>query len=90
MVTKIILRFYVLILRYSCFETGSAAIHGLRSKSDVSIFVLHPNRPVCPLPGKPNDHGPRQNVHNLEVEATFDNCQVHISEDENVSLLINC
>ncbi|PWN43990.1 putative THR4-threonine synthase [Ceraceosorus guamensis] len=56
-------------------DTGSAAIAGLRSKADISIFILHPKGRVSPIQEAQMTTVLDANVHNLAVEGTFDDCQ---------------
>lgn len=56
-------------------DTGSAAIAGLRSKSDISIFILHPKGRVSPIQEAQMTTILDKNVHNLALEGTFDDCQ---------------
>ncbi|KAM0749173.1 tryptophan synthase beta subunit-like PLP-dependent enzyme [Meredithblackwellia eburnea MCA 4105] len=56
-------------------DTGSAAIYGLRSKKDISIFILHPKGRVSPIQEAQMTTVPDANVFNLAVEGTFDDCQ---------------
>ncbi|GAA5860335.1 hypothetical protein JCM1840_002866 [Sporobolomyces johnsonii] len=56
-------------------DTGSAAIYGLRSKRDISIFILHPKGRVSPIQEAQMTTVPDENVFNLAVEGTFDDCQ---------------
>ena len=56
-------------------DTGSAAIYGLRSKPNISIFILHPRGSVSPLQEAQMTTVPDANVHNLAVHGTFDDCQ---------------
>lgn len=53
----------------------SAAIAGLRSKSDISIFILHPKGRVSPIQEAQMTTVLDSNVHNLALEGTFDDCQ---------------
>lgn len=57
-------------------DTGSAAIYGLRGKKDVSIFILHPKGRVSPIQEAQMTTVEDENVFNLAVEGTFDDCQV--------------
>lgn len=57
----------------------SAAIYGLRNKSDISIFILHPKGRVSPIQEAQMTTVTDPNVHNLAVKGTFDDCQVRIS-----------
>lgn len=56
-------------------DTGSAAIAGLRSKKDVDIFILHPKNRVSPIQEAQMTTVLDENVHNLAVEGSFDDCQ---------------
>ncbi|KAM0790020.1 threonine synthase [Microbotryomycetes sp. NB124-2] len=56
-------------------DTGSAAIYGLRSKRDISIFILHPKGRVSPIQEAQMTTVTDDNVFNLAVKGTFDDCQ---------------
>jgi threonine synthase len=56
-------------------DTGSAAIAGLRSKPDISIFMLFPQGRVSPIQEAQMTTVLDENVHNLSMEGTFDDCQ---------------
>ncbi|OAX43577.1 threonine synthase [Rhizopogon vinicolor AM-OR11-026] len=56
-------------------DTGSAAIYGLRGKPDVSIFILHPKGRVSPIQEAQMTTVTDENVHNIAVKGTFDDCQ---------------
>ncbi|KAJ3565196.1 hypothetical protein NP233_g7791 [Leucocoprinus birnbaumii] len=56
-------------------DTGSAAIYGLRGKSNVSIFILHPKGRVSPIQEAQMTTVTDSNVHNIAVKGTFDDCQ---------------
>ena len=58
-------------------DTGSAAIYGLRGKKDVSVFITHPKGKVSPIQEAQMTTVLDANVHNIAVEGTFDDCQVH-------------
>ena len=53
----------------------SAAIYGLRGKSNVSIFILHPKGRVSPIQEAQMTTVTDSNVHNIAVKGTFDDCQ---------------
>jgi len=53
----------------------SAAIYGLRNKADVSIFILHPKGRVSPIQEAQMTTITDENVYNLAVQGTFDDCQ---------------
>ncbi|CAH1760827.1 8814_t:CDS:2 [Entrophospora sp. SA101] len=56
-------------------DTGSAAIYGLRGKKDISVFILHPHGKVSPIQEAQMTSVLDNNVHNLAVKGTFDDCQ---------------
>lgn len=57
-------------------DTGSAAIYGLRNKANISVFILFPQGRVSPIQEAQMTTVLDDNVHNLSVSGTFDNCQV--------------
>ncbi|KAB8416440.1 hypothetical protein FH972_024959 [Carpinus fangiana] len=56
-------------------DTGSAAIYGLRGKKDVSVFMTHPKGKVSPVQEAQMTTVLDENVHNLAIDGTFDDCQ---------------
>lgn len=56
-------------------DTGSAAIHGVRGKENISIFILHPHLKTSPVQALQMTTVTDANVHNIAVEGTFDDCQ---------------
>jgi threonine synthase len=56
-------------------DTGSAAIHGVRGKSGIRIFVLHPHQRVSKAQERQMTTVLDDNVFNLALEGTFDECQ---------------
>jgi threonine synthase len=63
------------ILGATSGDTGSAAIHGVRGKERINIFVMHPRGRVAPLQEKQMTAVLDDNVFNLAVDGTFDDCQ---------------
>ena len=57
-------------------DTGSAAIYGLRSKADISLFILYPTGKISPIQEAQMTTVKDPNVHCLSVDGTFDDCQV--------------
>lgn len=53
-----------------------AAIYGLRSKKDLSIFILHPKNRISPIQEAQMCSVTDDNVFNIAIEGTFDDCQV--------------
>lgn len=56
-------------------DTGSAAIHGIKGRDRMRIFVMHPRGRVSPVQERQMTTVLDDNVHNLAVEGTFDDCQ---------------
>ncbi len=63
------------ILGSTSGDTGSAAIHGIRGKDRMNIFIMHPHGRVAPLQEKQMTSVLDANVFNLAIEGTFDDCQ---------------
>jgi threonine synthase len=63
------------ILGATSGDTGSAAIHGVRGKPNINIFIMHPSGRTSPLQEKQMTSVLEDNVFNLAVEGTFDDCQ---------------
>ena len=63
------------ILGATSGDTGSAAIHGVRGKENINIFIMHPAGRTSPLQEKQMTSVLDDNVFNLAVEGTFDDCQ---------------
>jgi threonine synthase len=56
-------------------DTGSAAIHGVRGKQGINIFILHPHGKTSPVQALQMTSVTDSNVHNIAVHGTFDDCQ---------------
>jgi threonine synthase len=56
-------------------DTGSAAIHGVRGKKGITIFILHPNGKTSPVQALQMITVGDANVHNIAIRGTFDDCQ---------------
>ena len=63
------------ILGSTSGDTGSAAIHGVRGKSRTNIFMMHPKGRTSPVQALQMTSVLDDNVFNLEVDGTFDDCQ---------------
>ncbi|MBF0110413.1 MAG: threonine synthase [Magnetococcales bacterium] len=63
------------ILGATSGDTGSAAIHGVRGKGGMSIFILHPHRRVSLIQERQMTTVLDPNVHNIAIEGTFDDGQ---------------
>lgn len=56
-------------------DTGSAAIHGVRGRPGMRIFVMHPQGRVSALQERQMTSVLDSNVFNVAVRGTFDDCQ---------------
>lgn len=56
-------------------DTGSAAIEGCRGRKNMRIFILHPHGRVSEVQRRQMTTILDENVHNLAVDGTFDDCQ---------------
>ncbi len=56
-------------------DTGSAAIYGVRGKSRIQIFILHPKGRVSPIQERQMTTVLDPNVHNIAIRGTFDDGQ---------------
>lgn len=56
-------------------DTGSAAIHGVRGKKGITIFIMHPHGKTSPVQALQMTTVTDANVHNIAIRGTFDDCQ---------------
>lgn len=63
------------ILGATSGDTGSAAIHGVRGRERMRVFILHPKGRVSPLQERQMTSVLDPNVFNVSLEGTFDDCQ---------------
>jgi len=56
-------------------DTGSAAIHGVRGKKGITIFIMHPEGKTSAVQALQMTSVLDDNVHNIAVQGTFDDCQ---------------
>ncbi|MBF0624673.1 MAG: threonine synthase [Magnetococcales bacterium] len=63
------------ILGATSGDTGSAAIHGVRGKRGINIFILHPHQRVSPIQERQMTTVLDANVHNIAVQGDFDDGQ---------------
>ena len=56
-------------------DTGSAAIEACRDRESIEIFILHPAGRVSEVQRRQMTTVSSDNVHNLAVQGTFDDCQ---------------
>ena len=70
----------ITILGATSGDTGSAAIYGLRSKPNITIFILHPRGRVSDIQEAQMTTVLDGNVNNLAVHGMFDDCQDIVKE----------
>ena len=63
------------ILGATSGDTGSAAIDGVRGQRNVDIFIMYPKGRVSPLQELQMTTVADENVHCIELEGSFDDCQ---------------
>ena len=56
-------------------DTGSAAIEAVRDRKTIDIFMLYPRDRVSEVQRRQMTTVLAPNVHNIEVQGTFDDCQ---------------
>lgn len=61
-------------------DTGSAAIHGIRGRAHMRIFVLHPDGRVSPVQALQMTSVTDANVFNIALDGTFDDAQAIVKQ----------
>ena len=56
-------------------DTGAAAIDAIKGKSNLNIFILHPNNRISPVQRKLMTTVEEKNVYNIAIDGNFDDCQ---------------
>ena len=56
-------------------DTGAAAIDAIKGKSNLNIFVLHPNKRISSVQRKLMTTVEEKNVFNIAIDGNFDDCQ---------------
>ncbi|MBC8241581.1 MAG: threonine synthase [Alphaproteobacteria bacterium] len=56
-------------------DTGSAAIEACRDRAAIDIFILHPEGRVSEVQRRQMTTVLSENVHNIAIQGTFDDCQ---------------
>ena len=56
-------------------DTGSAAIEAIRGLNAVSLYMLHPKGKVSEVQRRQMTTVLEENIHNLAIHGTFDDCQ---------------
>ncbi len=68
------------ILGATSGDTGSAAIHGVRGKAGINIFILHPDGRISPIQKLQMTTVTDPNVFNIAIRGTFDDGQAIVKE----------
>lgn len=63
------------ILGATSGDTGSAAIHGVKGRDGIRIFVMHPYGKISKTQEQQMTSVLDKNVFNIAIEGTFDDCQ---------------
>ncbi len=56
-------------------DTGGAAIEAFRGRERADVFVLHPHNRVSEVQRRQMTTATEDNIHNIALEGTFDDCQ---------------
>lgn len=56
-------------------DTGAAAIEAFRGLEAIDIFILHPKGRISDVQRRQMTTATEENVHNIAVDGTFDDCQ---------------
>ena len=68
------------ILGATSGDTGSAAICGVRGRAGIDIFMMHPSGRTSAIQERQMTTVLDDNVHNIAVDGTFDDCQKIMKE----------
>lgn len=68
------------ILGATSGDTGSAAIHGVKGRRNMAIFILYPHGRVSPVQELQMTTVTDFGVHCIAIEGTFDDCQAIVKE----------
>jgi len=68
------------ILGATSGDTGSAAIHGIKGRKGITIFILHPKGKISPIQEKQMTTVLDDNVVNIAIDGTFDDAQGIVKE----------
>jgi len=71
---------FINIIGATSGDTGSAAIHGVKGKERIKIFILHPHKRVSAVQEKQMTTVTDNNVYNIAVNGTFDDAQAIVKQ----------
>ncbi len=63
------------VLAATSGDTGSAAVHGLRGRQGLALYVLYPCQRITPIQELQMITVPDANIHCAAIRGTFDDCQ---------------
>ncbi len=66
------------ILGATSGDTGGAAIEAFRGREQIDIFILHPHGRVSDVQRRQMTTAVEENVFNIALEGTFDDCQAMV------------
>ena len=66
---------YATIVVATSGDTGGAAIEAFRGRNRTDVFVLHPHERVSEVQRRQMTTASEDNIHNIALEGTFDDCQ---------------
>ena len=61
-------------------DTGSAAIHAVSGLSTIDLYMLHPHNRVSKIQRIQMTTDTADNIHNIAVDGTFDDCQAMVKQ----------
>lgn len=70
----------VTIIGATSGDTGSAAIEACRGCKNIEIYILHPHERTSLVQRKQMTTITDENVHNIAIEGTFDDCQTLVKD----------
>ena len=65
----------ITVLGATSGDTGSAAIDAFKGKENINVFILHPNNKVSEVQRRQMTSILDENIFNIAVEGSFDDCQ---------------
>ena len=65
----------ITVLGATSGDTGSAAKNAFKGNDDIRVFILHPYEMISEVQRRQMTTIQEENIHNLAVKGTFDDCQ---------------
>ena len=66
---------HITVIGATSGDTGSAAIEACKNRKNLDLFMLHPIGRVSEVQRKQMTSVRADNIHNIAIEGTFDDCQ---------------